>query len=207
MIGLVPLQHEIDGEKDHRSHIGQLAGPCADGEEEIFREVGGKPLQPSAYAREIGVGSKRKSVQLIQQLGLTDRVHLLGTQGETEVLDLLQRADAFVLPSVGLGEAGPISLMEAMSCAMPCISSIIGSTPDILADGVEGFLIPQGDEGKLTNAMVRLCRDVEERRQFGVAARRHAVAEFDCIGTSRRLLEMIEKTANVNLIAPKPSQQ
>ena len=45
MIGLVSLQHEVDGEKDDRPDIGQLARPAADGEKEIFREVGRESLQ------------------------------------------------------------------------------------------------------------------------------------------------------------------
>jgi glycosyltransferase involved in cell wall biosynthesis len=140
-----------------------------------------------------GEGPERQNIErLIAQLQLGDRVKLLGTRGETEVLELLRRSDAFVLSSIGMGEAGPISLMEAMSCGLPAVCSIIGATPKMLDDGVEGFLIPQGDEAKLTQAFARLARDPALRQSLGAAARRRAVANFDSAATTRRLLEFIQ---------------
>ena len=45
VIGLIAFQHEINGEKDDRPDIGQLAGPAADGEKQILREIGRESLQ------------------------------------------------------------------------------------------------------------------------------------------------------------------
>ncbi len=140
-----------------------------------------------------GEGPERRNIEeLVARLNLTDRVTLLGTRGESEVLELLRKSDAFVLSSVGMGEAGPISLMEAMSCGLPAVCSVIGATPQMLTDGVEGMLVPQEDEGKLADAFVRLAHDPELRKTLGAAARRRAVAQFDSAATTRRMLEFIE---------------
>jgi colanic acid/amylovoran biosynthesis glycosyltransferase len=140
-----------------------------------------------------GEGPERGKIEeLIGKLDLKDRVILLGTRGESEVLELLRQSDAFVLSSIGMGEAGPISLMEAMSCGLPAVCSIIGATPRMMADGVEGMLVPQEDEGKLAEAFVRLGRDPSLRKSLGEAARKRAVAEYDSAATTRRLLEFIE---------------
>ena len=103
-----------------------------------------------------------------------------GQRGESEVLELLRKSDAFVLSSVGMGEAGPISLMEAMSCGLPAVCSVIGATPQMLTDGVEGMLVPQEDEGKLADAFVRLalirsCAKLWGRR-LGGARWRNSIA-------------------------------
>jgi colanic acid/amylovoran biosynthesis glycosyltransferase len=140
-----------------------------------------------------GDGPHREEIEAdVRRLGLSDRVEFAGSLSESAVLDLLQRADAFVLPSVGLGEAGPISLMEAMACGLPAVSSIIGATPVMVEHGVEGLLVPQGDEGALADAFVRLAVDPEGRRRIGEAARRRAVACFDRRDTARRLLDAIQ---------------
>jgi colanic acid/amylovoran biosynthesis glycosyltransferase len=151
-----------------------------------------------------GEGPERQKIEeQVARLGLQDRVKLLGTRGESEVLDLLRNSDAFVLSSVGMGEAGPISLMEAMSCGLPAVCSIIGATPQMLTDGVEGMLVPQEDEAKLADAFIRLARDPALRQSLGAAARKRAVAQFDSAATTRRLLDFIQrhtglKFSNVN---------
>jgi colanic acid/amylovoran biosynthesis glycosyltransferase len=151
-----------------------------------------------------GEGPERKNIEdLIAKLNLRDRVTLLGTRGETEVLELLRNSDAFVLSSVGMGEAGPISLMEAMSCGLPAVCSIIGATPVMLTDGVEGMLVPQEDEEKLAESFVKLARDPALRQSLGAAARGRATAQFDSAATTRRLLDFIQlhtglKFSNVN---------
>jgi glycosyltransferase involved in cell wall biosynthesis/GT2 family glycosyltransferase len=139
-----------------------------------------------------GEGPHRGEIEAtVKRLGLTDRVEMTGTMSETAVRALLQGADAFVLPSVGLGEAAPVSVMEAMACGLPVIASVIGGTPDMITDGADGLLVRQGDEQGLTDAFVMLARDPERRRQLGQAARERAVRAFDTRQTARRLLEAI----------------
>ena len=76
-----------------------------------------------------GEGPYRPEIeQEIRRLGLTDRVALLGMLSESEVVSLNQRADAFLLSSIGLGEAFPSVIMEEMACGLPFISSNIGAT-------------------------------------------------------------------------------
>jgi glycosyltransferase involved in cell wall biosynthesis/GT2 family glycosyltransferase len=139
-----------------------------------------------------GEGPHRAEIEAdIARLGLGDRVTMAGTVSEEGIRDLLARADAFVLPSVGLGEAAPVSVMEAMACGLPVISSIIGGTPDMITHGVDGLLVAQGDETSLADAMTLLARDPAERRRLGRAARDRAVRCFDSRQTAMRLLEAI----------------
>lgn len=146
-----------------------------------------------------GSGPHASDIQLaVDRLRLSDRVTFVGSLGEHEVLELLQRADAFVLPSNTdggryLGEAWPISLMEAMACGLPVISSIIGSTLNMVQHGVDGFLVEQGDETALAEAIVSLARDPELRRRLGAAARLRAETSFSVRDTARTLLDAINR--------------
>src|SRR5205807_1839053 len=114
----------------------------------------------------------------VRRLGLADRVTMTGTMSEEAVLKLLREVDAFVLPSVGLGEAAPVSVMEAMACGLPVVCTIIGGTPNMITHGVDGLLVPQADEQALADSIMLLARDPDARRRLGQAARQRAV---DCL--------------------------
>jgi colanic acid/amylovoran biosynthesis glycosyltransferase len=143
-----------------------------------------------------GDGPHRAEIEAeISLLKLEDRVKLLGTCGEDRVRELMQSADVFLLPSIGIGEAGPISVMEAMSTGLPVIASIIGATPVMIDDGKTGFLTAQEDIAAIAARLRELASDVELRHRLAAAARAHAVAEFDSRNTAIRLLRLIEKTS------------
>lgn len=123
----------------------------------------------------------------IDKLGLASHVTLTGTLPETEVFQLLSKADAFVLPSIGVGEAWPVSVMEAMAAGLPVIASEIGATREMIAHGVDGLLVPQKDERALLENITLLARDLDARRRIGEAARRTAQQRFDVRGTATLL--------------------
>jgi colanic acid/amylovoran biosynthesis glycosyltransferase len=139
-----------------------------------------------------GDGPYRESIlSQVAKLGLQDRVTLTGTQSEAEVYQLLSDADAFVLPSVGTGEAWPVSVMEAMGAGLPVIASQIGATREMINSGVDGFLVAQGDEQAILEKIVALAQNVDMRIRIGEAARGTAGQRFDVAITAATLLEAI----------------
>jgi glycosyltransferase involved in cell wall biosynthesis len=142
----------------------------------------------------VGDGPDRASIEEeIKRLGLSPSVALTGTQSETAILELLQKADAFILPSVGQGEAAPVSVMEAMASGLPVICSVIGGTPDMITDGLHGLLTPQGDVPAITKGLIRLAKDVQERERLGQAARQRALEMFDSRQTARLLWKAMQR--------------
>lgn len=139
-----------------------------------------------------GEGTHRSEIErLIEELDLKDRVSMLGTISNTENKDLLQRSDVIVLASVAVGEAAPVSVMEAMSCGKPVICSIIGGTSDMIADGVDGSLIQQRDQQALNERLMLLASRPDERDRLGRAARVKAVETFDYRQSALRLFDRI----------------
>jgi glycosyltransferase involved in cell wall biosynthesis len=139
-----------------------------------------------------GEGPHRESLlSLIRELGLGARVTLTGTLSEREVFQLLSKADVFVLASTGLGEAWPVSVMEAMGAGLPVIATVIGATPEMITSGRDGFLVPQGDERALLENIMLLANDVEARRRIGDAARRTAHQCFDVAVTAGILRDAV----------------
>ncbi len=139
-----------------------------------------------------GSGPNQSNVErAIREFSLGANVKMVGSLSEERILGLLQDCHAFVLPSVGAGEASPVAVMEAMACGVPVISSIIGGTPEMITDGVDGILVQQGDEAAIAAGIQRLYEDEELRSRLGEAARRRAVEMFDCHSTAKRLLNTI----------------
>jgi glycosyltransferase involved in cell wall biosynthesis len=92
-------------------------------------------------------------------------VTFFGALGHDRLHDLFARATAFVLPT--LREAFGLALLEAMAFRLPCIASNVEAIPEIVEDGVTGFLVPPRDPVMLSRAMLTLAGDRELARDMG----------------------------------------
>jgi glycosyltransferase involved in cell wall biosynthesis len=97
-------------------------------------------------------------------------VEFLGHVEVDEVERLMSRAAAVVVPSVWYENAS-ICVLEALAAARPVIASEIGGLPEMVADGVEGLLVPPGDVTALGRAIRRLLDDAELAVALGQAGR------------------------------------
>ncbi|MBI4019247.1 MAG: glycosyltransferase [Candidatus Aenigmarchaeota archaeon] len=101
----------------------------------------------------------------------------------TIVRNEMLSADVFVLPSIrasnGDMEGTPVTLMEASSLSLPCISTLHSDIPEIIDDGKTGFLVPEKDIEKLADRMKELALDAKKRIAFGRAANRKIKREFN----------------------------
>ncbi len=99
--------------------------------------------------------------------GVSDIMHFTGAVPDPRLV--LQAADLFLLPSYW--EGCPASLLEAMSCGLPCIASAAGGIPEIISDGENGLLIPPRDASALAGAVARLAGDPALSPRLGASAR------------------------------------
>jgi colanic acid/amylovoran biosynthesis glycosyltransferase len=147
------------------------------------------------HYRIAGDGPEQTVIEAeIDTLGLRDHVTLLGAVDEGVVLELLQSCDALALTSINKGEAAPVAVMEAMSCGLAPICSIIGGTPDMIEDGVDGFLVGQRDVIAITDATRKLATDPDRRAQMGRAARATALEKFDHHRNAAQLYDEIRRS-------------
>ncbi|MBA2301618.1 MAG: GT4 family glycosyltransferase PelF [Acidobacteria bacterium] len=124
---------------------------------------------PDAQFTLAGDGTCRNElVDLVQQLGVADRVRFLGHR--EDVPDVLAEADVFVLPS--RSEAFPNSVMEAMAAGVPVVASDVGGIPELVRDGATGRLVPPGNVDALANALLDLLGNPRQVEEFGRAGRR-----------------------------------
>jgi glycosyltransferase involved in cell wall biosynthesis len=105
----------------------------------------------------VGYGDVRKYEEIVMQKGLSEYVHFAGIVSEFEKWQYLQNASIFCLPSYAEGQ--PISIIEAMACSLPIISSRVGSIPEMISEGISGSLISPGDITALKNEILNLANN------------------------------------------------
>jgi glycosyltransferase involved in cell wall biosynthesis len=122
--------------------------------------------------RIYGEGVEREALQqLIVQEGLQENVFLMGFTGN--MVEALRHASIFGFSS--LTEGLPLVLIEAMECGVPVVSYQCHNGPkDIITDGVDGFLVPVGDEQMLAEKICTIIENRQLHQSMGRAAKEKA---------------------------------
>jgi glycosyltransferase involved in cell wall biosynthesis len=112
----------------------------------------------------------------LDSLDLKPVVSLRGSVLQREVREEMRRARLLVLPS--LSEGLPRVVMEAMACSLPVVASSVGGIPELVEDGLTGYLVPPGDSESLARRLRDLLEDGEGARVMGARARAKAEREL-----------------------------
>ena len=130
----------------------------------------------SVYLMLVGEGRERAKLERVaNDCGIADRVILPGLQ--KDVRPALSAMDIFALPSRAV-ETFSNATLEAMGCGLPVIVSNIGGASEMVSDGEDGFLFPNGDLDALVSAILQLYESDQMRMQFGKTARQTVVTRF-----------------------------
>lgn len=111
---------------------------------------------------------------LVEELGIQGRVQFLGPIDRTA--EVLAQLDLFLLPSEY--ESFGLAALECMACGVPVISTRTGGVPELVEDGVSGYLCEVGDYACMADIGVRLLRNEVELEAMRRAARDRAVGAF-----------------------------
>jgi N-acetyl-alpha-D-glucosaminyl L-malate synthase BshA len=123
----------------------------------------------------IGDGPERSSAEaLCRELNIVNEVRFLGKQEAVE--EILSISDLFLMPSEV--ESFGLSALEAMACHVPTIASNAGGIPEIVQEGVTGFMSPVGDIDSMAKNAIYILENEERLNQFKHAAYVRA-KEFD----------------------------
>ncbi|KIC45534.1 glycosyl transferase family 1 [Ruegeria sp. ANG-S4] len=144
---------------------------------------------PAAQLTIVGDGDDRAALEEhARVLGLKEAVRFLGYCNQTEVADLLRQSDILVLPS--FAEGVPVVLMEAMASRIPVIASQVAGVPELVNDGVHGFITPPGDLNTLAQRLNELLSNPKRCEQMGLSARKKIEAEYNIDLEAGRLLQL-----------------
>jgi glycosyltransferase involved in cell wall biosynthesis len=141
----------------------------------------------------------------IEQEDLADAIQMLGSRSDVNAL--LAASDLLVLASES--EAAPLPPMEAMRAGKPVVATAVGGIPEIVEDGVSGYVVPRADPEALAAAVLKVFDEPGKAERMGAEGRQIALERFE-IGKSVRDLERIYRSvlkgAGARLSPGQPNQ-
>lgn len=144
---------------------------------------------PAIHFVIAGKGKEERHIrQLIRQLNLEHRVHLLGFR--TDVVAVMKSLDIFLITSVieGLGTI----VLEAFAAGTPVVATHTGGIPEMVEDGVTGLMAPARDPNQLAECVLRLTEEPVLRERLTTNAS-HRLQQFTYHETARKTLTVYQQ--------------
>lgn len=157
------------GERLRMVFVGRLAGQKGVGDlleaALRFRRSGGSNFDLVI----VGDGPERKALeQSVRERELESSVTFRGWVPFGELPDLYRGADLYV--HMARAEGMPSTVLQAMACGLPVVTTSVGGISELVADGENGFVVPVGDAAGFARALARLASDPGLRRRMATAA-------------------------------------
>lgn len=125
----------------------------------------------------IGDGPEHQRVAYtIDDLGLTDRVRLVGQGSAEAVVHALTAADIFLHTSASEGISNAV--LEGMASALPVVTTDAGGMREAVRDGIDGVVVPVRDSDAAGSALAWLAAEPEVRTRMGASGRARIEADF-----------------------------
>lgn len=153
----------------------------------------------------VGDGELSETIKkMAGELGLSGKIHFLGTLTQEDLLPIYRRSHAFVLASKvasnGDRDGLPNVILEAMAIGVPVVSTNVSAIPEAVQHEKTGLLVPQRNPYELAKAIRTILTDTERARKMAFEARRTVEEKFD----SRLWLSRLYEIFNKELSRKKP---
>jgi len=140
----------------------------------------------------IGDGHLRPVLEAeVKKLGLTDHVVFAGWQSNAQVREHLRTARALIMPS--FAENLPVAMMEALATGRPVLGTYIAGVPELVENGVNGWLVPAGNVRATADAILEILRTpCDQLSRMGRAGAERVRASHDASIEAARLKELFQ---------------
>jgi len=163
--------------KGHRFILEAVAELISEGRKIVAYCVGG--ITDRSYYDELQ--------QFVESKGIRDYVRFEGNITRQEMLNQYARCSIVVLPS--LVENAPLVVSEGMAAGKPVVATAVGGIPEMIEDGLTGFIVPKENEGALAETLKKLLDSKELRSQIGAEAKKAAEARYRPEVAARKTLD------------------
>lgn len=160
-------------------------------------------ITPNLEYKIIGDGELRIQFEkLIQALEMQNTIKLVGWKNETEIKEILDDSHIFIAPSVTAKDGNqdaPINVLkEAMAMGLPVISTYHGGIPELVQDGLSGYLVPERDVDALADKLNLLIQHPEKWAAMGQAGRAYVEEYYDLEKLNDKLVEIYQQVLSSN---------
>jgi len=140
--------------------------------------------------------TKQDVETIVAEKELSSIISVVGPKHGEEKIIVFSETDIFILPTFFHNECMPLALLEAMQYSLPILSTFEGAIPDVVDNGVTGFLVPQKDVKILAEKLETLIKDSDLRKSMGAAGRAKYEREFTLERFENRMAEILNQIAN-----------
>ncbi|MGK7928565.1 MAG: glycosyltransferase [Spirulina sp.] len=160
---------------------------------------------PNIEYNIIGDGELREHFQqLIQELNVSHWVKLLGWKQQEELIEILDRSHILIAPSVtaadGNQDAPVNTLKEAMAMGLPVIGTHHGGIPELIEEGISGFLVPERDARGIAEKVRYLIDHPEIWPEMGKAGRDRVEQKYNMNKLNEQLVEIYRSVLEPDLL-------
>jgi len=152
---------------------------------------------PNAYLLLVGSddiseepGHGRKLRELAHGLGMNGNVIFTGFRDNIQ--SIMKECDLMVLPS-RFGEGLPMVILEAMAAGLPVVASRVEGVPEVIEDGVNGFLVDPGDVEELSENIINAMRNPHLLRDVAKSAGERVSSDHNGYVQARKIEELYRK--------------
>ncbi|NJM65466.1 MAG: colanic acid biosynthesis glycosyltransferase WcaL [Acaryochloris sp. RU_4_1] len=154
---------------------------------------------PNLKYRIIGEGDLRDRLEhFMSELEVENRVELLGWKAQNEVIEILNQSHLLLAPSVtgrkGDQEGIPVAIMEAMAMGLPVISTQHSGIPELVEDGVSGFLVPERDADAIAEKLAALMENPDLCLRMGKAGRSCVETHYSIKQLTQQLIDIYHQS-------------
>jgi glycosyltransferase involved in cell wall biosynthesis len=137
-----------------------------------------KQTYPDVRLTVVGSGDRQAQfAALAEQLGITPNVEFRGRLDGHELVSAYQDADVLIAPS--RNESFGMAVAEAMACGLPVVASAVEGIPDLVDDGISGYLVAPGNISGFAEKISELFGDAALSKRISENARRRAIAKVN----------------------------
>jgi colanic acid/amylovoran biosynthesis glycosyltransferase len=153
---------------------------------------------PNIEYNVIGDGDLKEHFEkLSTELNVSHIVNLLGWKQQKEIVEILDTCHIFVAPSVtgadGNQDAPVNTLKEAMAMGLPVISTLHGGIPELVEDGISGFLVPERDADAIAQKLTYLIQHSQDWQKMGKAGRKRVEENYDMTKLNDELVAIYQQ--------------
>ncbi len=140
--------------------------------------------------------------RLVKEYGLSSRVHFTGRVSTEKLVQLYNKAEIVISPSLYEGFGLPAA--EAMACEAPLIATTGGAFPEIIDHGKTGWLVPPGDSRAIADAIRLFAENDDLRERLRIAARQSILERFSWRKAAEETLAVYEEVQRSRSSQPPP---
>ncbi|MBN3582538.1 glycosyltransferase [Algoriphagus aestuarii] len=157
-----------------------------------------KAICPELKLKFVGVGALLPVCQdLCKSLGIIE-VNFTGVLSPEEIAQEMSKSFCLIQHSKqasnGDKEGTPVAILEALAAGLPVISTLHAGIPEVVMDGVNGFLVEEGDINSMSQRLINIAHDRDLAREFGQKGKEYLLKNFNPQEYHERINNLIKET-------------